>query len=66
MGKTPNTVVLLLEIPRAFANCITIFDNMFSSTILILSMINIYCIIQRKNIEFNFACLFLIHIVRLI
>ena len=64
MDKPPNIAVLLWEMSQAFANCMAIFNNMSSSTMVILSMVNIYYIVQRKYTKLGFLCLFLTCITR--
>ncbi len=58
--------MLEFEKPRALANCFPIFDNTSSLTILILSTIIIHQAVHKLDIVFDFPCLFLTPIARLV
>ena len=65
MGKPPNTAILEFDKLRALANCFPILDNISSLTI-ISSTIIIYQAVHNLNIIFDFLCLFLTPIARLV
>ncbi len=66
MGRPPNTAMLEFERLRALANCFPMLGNISNLTILITFTIIIHQVVYKFDFAFDFLCLFLTSITRLV